>query len=291
MAAPCRTGPTRPLQRATTFLIQPNVKSQPLDESLKCLTAPGPSGPRSRHLARLAGSPAHEAESPPSGRCWERRTIDLGKSATDAGSVTAPDCPPRLSPAPHQRTPSTAACVTARKPVLSQGHNPDQAASNSPEISCKLHRLPGHVRRTPAVQRAVLPEAADGQSADGSTGRRHSWRSARRPVSANVRRGRRLGRAGRGGTRPIPAGSGCGPRPCRPAPARRQDPPPRPAPSQSGRPPQAGFLRVGTPGWAARWRRSGSRYYPRCRARCHPQPPRRREVVPVPVELEVAVPA
>jgi hypothetical protein len=58
--------------------------------------------------------------------------------------------------------------VTARKPVLSQGHNPDQAASNSPEISCKLHRLPGHVRRTPAVRRAVVPEAADGQSADGS---------------------------------------------------------------------------------------------------------------------------
>jgi hypothetical protein len=124
--------------------------------------SPGPSpgqacwepGPRGREstLGALLGAPDHRPRKKRHRR-WQRYSARL---------------PTAVEPGASPTHPSTSACVTARKPVLSQGHNPDQAASNSPEISCKLHRLPGHVRRTPAVRRAVVPEAADGQSADGS---------------------------------------------------------------------------------------------------------------------------
>ena len=123
--------------------------------------SPGPSpgqacwepGPRGREstLGALLGAPDHRPRKKRHRR-WQRYSARL---------------PTAVEPGASPTHPSTSACVTARKPVLSQGHNPDQAASNSPEISCKLHRLPGHVRRTPAVRRAVVPEAADGQSADG----------------------------------------------------------------------------------------------------------------------------
>jgi hypothetical protein len=103
MGGSCQDRPgLTPVCRATTFLIQPNVKSQPLDERLKWLTAPGRRIPGAVTWPGFVGSPAHQADGPPSGRCWERRTIDLGKSATDAGRVTAPDCTARLSLAPRQ---------------------------------------------------------------------------------------------------------------------------------------------------------------------------------------------
>jgi len=65
---------------------------------------------------------------------------------------------------------------------------------------------PGHVCRTQPVRTAVVPEAADGQSADSCQLRRgQCWRLAR-PGERRLRRGRRVGRAGRGETDPTPAG-------------------------------------------------------------------------------------
>jgi hypothetical protein len=80
MGGSCQDRPgLTPVCRATTFLIQPNVKSQPLDERLKWLTAPGRRIPGAVTWPGFVGIPAQEADGPPSGRCWERRTIDLRK--------------------------------------------------------------------------------------------------------------------------------------------------------------------------------------------------------------------
>jgi hypothetical protein len=85
---------------------------------------PGPSDPRGRHLARL---------------CWEPGPP--GRRPTLGALLGAPDHRPRkkrhrrwprysarlhsaVEPGALPKQPSTAACVTAREPVLHQGHNP-----------------------------------------------------------------------------------------------------------------------------------------------------------------------
>ena len=96
-----RTGPgLTPVCRATTFLIQPDVKSQPPEERLMWLTARGRRIPWGHHLARLVGSPAHEADGP-LGRCWQRRTIDRGKAPPTLAALQRQlahrNCPWRLA--------------------------------------------------------------------------------------------------------------------------------------------------------------------------------------------------
>jgi hypothetical protein len=85
---------------------------------------PGPSDPRGRHLARL---------------CWE--PDPPGRRPTLGVLLGAPDHRPRnkrhrrwqrysarlhiaVEPGASPKQPSTSACVTAREPVLHQGHNP-----------------------------------------------------------------------------------------------------------------------------------------------------------------------
>jgi hypothetical protein len=163
-----RTGPgLTPVCRATTFLIQPDVKSQPPEERLMWLTARGRRIPRGRHLARLVGSPAPGIRRPPSGRCWERPTIDLGKAPPTLAAlqrqIAHRDCAWR---SPTQ--PSTSACVTAQEPVLHQGHDPGTrygprrihvltVPGGRSSVWSQRSRAPGRLNRTgPEAQWSAL---------------------------------------------------------------------------------------------------------------------------------------
>jgi hypothetical protein len=104
---------------------------------------------------------------PPSGRCWERPTIDLGKAPPTLAAlqrqIAHRDCAWR---SPTQ--PSTSACVTAQEPVLHQGHDPGTrygprrihvltVPGGRSSVWSQRSRAPGRLNRTgPEAQWSAL---------------------------------------------------------------------------------------------------------------------------------------
>jgi hypothetical protein len=104
---------------------------------------------------------------PPSGGCWERPTIDLGKAPPTLAAlqrqIAHRDCAWR---SPTQ--PSTSACVTAQEPVLHQGHDPGTrygprrihvltVPGGRSSVWSQRSRAPGRLNRTgPEAQWSAL---------------------------------------------------------------------------------------------------------------------------------------